>query len=106
MRRLSLRALSPVFAALAACAIPLSAADAASPVVKEPLCRARVVHSEELPHLWMGLWVARVTLAVATPDGHAFQTTVTRDIPWQRATPRYGETYWLRCDPASREVFD
>ncbi len=103
MRRL-IHALASV-AALAACSVALSPAWAHSPLAKEPLCRARVVHSEELPYAWQGSWLARVTLAVATPDGRAFETTVTKTIPWQRAAPRFGETYWLRCDPASWDVF-
>jgi hypothetical protein len=97
MRRLLLRLLCPA-AVLAAC---LSTAKAHPLVVKEPLCRARVVHSEELPYAWQGSWLARVTFAVATPDGGVYQTTVTRTLSWQRAAPRYGETYWLRCDPAA-----
>jgi hypothetical protein len=106
MRRLStstLTRLMPVLAVLALGAIP-SAAEAA-PAGVTPVCRARVVHSEELPYAWQGSWLARVTLAVVAPDGGVFQTTVTQTIPWQRSAPRYGETYWLRCDPSASEVF-
>lgn len=104
MRRRLIRALCSV-ATLIAVAFVLSPAEAHSPRVKEPLCRARVVHSEELPYAWLGSWLARVTLVVATPDGHAFETTVTKTVPSQRSAPRFGETYWLRCDPGTWDAF-
>lgn len=91
--------LATVIVALMAAA-PTHAASA----VKVPLCRAQVVHSEELPYAPQGSWLARVTLAVVPPQGAPFTTTVTRTIPWQQSAPRFGDMFWLRCDPASAEL--
>jgi hypothetical protein len=87
-----------------ACALPLASAKAAEPGVA-PMCRVRVVHSEETPFAWMGEWRVNVTLRVAPPSGAPFETTVSRTIPWQQSPPRFGDTFWLHCDPASGAVF-
>jgi hypothetical protein len=67
-------------------------------------CIARVLHSEELPYAWMGSWLANVTLEVMPPGGAPFITTLHHDVSWQRGAPRRGETFSIRCDPASSSL--
>lgn len=92
--------------ALVILALTAAAPSHAASAVKVPLCRAQVVHSEELPYAPQGSWLAHVTLAVVTPAGGTFETSVWRTIPWQQSPPRFGDTFWLRCDPASGQLAD
>ena len=67
-------------------------------------CIAKVLHSEELPYAWMGSWLANVTLEVIPPGGAPFITTLHHNVSWQRGAPRRGETFSIRCDPASSSL--
>jgi hypothetical protein len=64
-------------------------------------CVARVLHSEELPYAPIGYWLGKVTLEVIPSSGAPFITTLYHNVPWQRSVPRRGETFGVRCDPAS-----
>jgi len=69
-------------------------------------CIAKVLHSEELPYAWMGSWLASVTLEVFPPGGTPFITTLHHNVSWQKGAPRRGETFSVRCDPASYSLID
>ena len=64
-------------------------------------CIARVLHSEELPFAPINTWLVKVTLEITTPNGGAFTTTLRDTTPWQVPSPRQGQTFRLRCDPAN-----
>lgn len=99
-----MRRLIPAATMLTALAALAAAPAHAASAVKVPLCRAQVLHSVELPYAPLGSWLARVTLAVLPPQGAPFTTTVMRTIPWQQSAPRFGDVFWLRCDPAAAEL--
>lgn len=69
-------------------------------------CTARVVHSEETPYAWIGSWLASVTLEITPPGGRPFVTIVHHDVTWQRSSPRRGEIFKVRCDPANGILLD
>ena len=96
--------LMSVLAAGLASLVPLSMTRAA-PAADGPVCAAKVIKSEEVAYAPQGSWLARVTLHVVPRNGPDFVTTVEQTIPWQKSAPRFGEIYWLRCDPAESRLY-
>jgi hypothetical protein len=68
-------------------------------------CVARVLHSEELPYAPIGYWLAKVTLEVTPSNGPPFIRTLYNNVPLQRSSPRRGETFRLKCDPADSSLY-
>ena len=68
-------------------------------------CTARVLHSEELPYAPIGYWLVKVTLEITPSSGPQFVKVLLHSIPWQKSSPRRGETYRLRCSQANESVY-
>ena len=64
------------------------------------VCRATVLHYEEMPFSLNHHNVATMTLRVKPPRGPAFQTTITKSVS-RHNPPHVGGTMSVRCDPAN-----
>jgi hypothetical protein len=64
-------------------------------------CTARVLYSEELPFAPINTWLVKVTLEITPPNGAAFVMSRQNTMPWQVRSPRQGQTFRVRCDPAN-----
>jgi hypothetical protein len=102
MKRTVIAAVTLGWSVISAAAIPGAQA---SPGNQGLACVARVLHSEELPYAPIGYWLASVTLEVTPTNGPPFIKTVYENVPWQRSSPRRGETFRLRCDPTSGSLY-
>jgi hypothetical protein len=78
----------------------------ASPGRNRLICRADVLHSEELTFSPIYYHLVSADLLIVPPDGQAFQTTVEKMMPWQAPPPRQGQKFKFRCDSeAWRNLF-
>lgn len=92
-----------VIAALSLGAIGMAAISQAqaSPGHQSYGCVARVLHSEQLPYAPIGYWLAKLTLEITPSNGPPFTRTFYNNVPLQGSSHRRGDTFRLRCDPAS-----
>jgi hypothetical protein len=63
-------------------------------------CKARVLHSEELPYAPIGAWLVKATFEITPPHGNPYLATYQDWIPWQGPPPRRGQSLRVQCDPA------
>jgi len=63
-------------------------------------CKAKVLHSEELPFGPIGTWLLRATLEVTPPRGNPYLATLQEWMPWQGPPLRRGQSLRVQCDPA------
>jgi hypothetical protein len=50
-------------------------------------CKARVLHSEELPYAPIGTWLVKATFEITPPQGNPYLATFQDWMPWQGPPP-------------------
>ena len=63
-------------------------------------CKARVLHSEELPYAPIGTWLVKATFEITPPHGNPYLAAYQDWVPWQGPPPRRGQSLRVQCDPA------